>query len=275
MSDYIEFEWIEPTQEHVGQMIEVRDDESKAWKPAKLTGILADEYKFAAKTDEYGSLSWKHARIARPLTYVERQARCGLKVGDRVKFVRAWEGNESGDTTEFVHSMEPYVGKIGSITSMSKSSCCVHFNGDGCWYFPYFVLEKVDPPQSKEKIRTVAELEVGEIIQIASNHWLQIMPFDNQLCSWQSNLSNDFDGGWVPDRTLKPGNRPAKELYCPDFSHQDIGKLAVYTNNLKDRFFISGVYCEESSGCVRNVILRSVANGKRVIAPLSDVRVIS
>lgn len=65
MSNDIEFEWIEPTQEHVGQVIEVRDDESKAWKPAKLTGILADEYKFAAKTDEYGSLSWKYGRSIR------------------------------------------------------------------------------------------------------------------------------------------------------------------------------------------------------------------
>lgn len=36
-----EIEYIEPTQEHVGQVVEVMDNEQHAWKAARLTGIQA------------------------------------------------------------------------------------------------------------------------------------------------------------------------------------------------------------------------------------------
>ena len=141
-----DIEYIEPTQEHVGQMVEIKNGDT--WEPRRLLVVLPDsqEVRFICqhKSYERDFTAWRHARIPRPLTYAERQAKCGLKVGDRVKFARAWEGDDNGSTTDFVHSMESYIGKIGFITSMSKSSCCVHFDGGGYWYFPYFVLEKVE-----------------------------------------------------------------------------------------------------------------------------------
>lgn len=38
MSD--EIEYIEPTQEHVGQIVEVRDSDNRDWRKRKLIGII-------------------------------------------------------------------------------------------------------------------------------------------------------------------------------------------------------------------------------------------
>ena len=138
-----EIEYIEPTQEHVGQMVEVRDGNSSHWVAAKLIGLIIDDYKFAAKCekDVYG-FCWRHARIPRPLTYAERQAKCGLKVGDRVKFVRMWNPGELGVHLTFTYGMNSDVGKIGIVKELSRS-IFVSFD-DAQLYLPYFVLEKVE-----------------------------------------------------------------------------------------------------------------------------------
>ena len=142
-----EIEYIEPTQEHVGQMVEVRDFKDREWQEAKLTGILADDFKFAAKRDCDASIwGWREARIPRPLTYAERQAKCGLKVGDRVRFVRAWQSSELGTTLEYISGtsgMNKEVGQVGLLTYIGKEYVRVEF-GKQYWYLPYFVLEKVE-----------------------------------------------------------------------------------------------------------------------------------
>lgn len=137
-----QIEYIEPTQEHIGQTVEVSDCE-KIWRRYVLLGVVNAQQKFVV--DNSGAvIGWKFARIPRPLTYAERQAKCGLKVGDRVRFVRAWEGNENCTTVSFVQSMQDSIGKVGYIKSMSQSSCCVELKNDGVWFLPYFVLEKVE-----------------------------------------------------------------------------------------------------------------------------------
>lgn len=65
-----EIEYIEPTQEHVRQMVEVRDIEEQAWVVRKLITILDDQYEFHFVCED-GKLrhltrSWKYARIPRP-----------------------------------------------------------------------------------------------------------------------------------------------------------------------------------------------------------------
>ena len=144
MSD--EIEYVEPTQEHVGQMVEVRDRDESPWRAAKLTALLendSDNSIFVAKRQgELYSMSWTQARIPRPLTYAERQARCGLKVGDRVKFVRAWAENE--------HSIEPFyqilknLGDTGQVIDIQSDGIQVSFGKCNAWYLPYFVLEKIE-----------------------------------------------------------------------------------------------------------------------------------
>ena len=143
-----DIEYIEPTQEHVGQMVEVRDNEQHAWKAAKLTGILSDDVKFAAKRQGDGySFGWRFARIPRPLTYAERQAKCGLKVGDHVKFVRKFETGEGGYKLPWLTDMGRFIGRIGRILSLEGEvegrGGCVGVEGI-IYVLPYFVLEKVE-----------------------------------------------------------------------------------------------------------------------------------
>ena len=141
-----EIEYIEPTQEHVGQMVEVRGHNTQSWKKAKFYGLIGHDYKFIANDIDGIPISWKFARIPRLLTYAERQARCGLKVGDRVKFVRAWKLDEYSTTLEFIHGsggMNKEVGQIGLITHIGKEAMQVQFAAQH-WYLPYFVLEKVE-----------------------------------------------------------------------------------------------------------------------------------
>lgn len=136
-----EIEYIEPTQEHVGQMVEVRDSEEHAWKAAKLTGILSDEAKFAAKRQWDGySFGWKFARIARPLTYAERQAKCGLKVGDRVKIVSLPETEQDGWRDSVLPCMRRLVGSVDRI----ERDCGADGFSVSNYNWPYFVLEKVE-----------------------------------------------------------------------------------------------------------------------------------
>ncbi len=137
-----DIEYIEPTQEHIGQMVEVRDSDIQEWRQRKLLGIIDYRLRFVVEPEGVGlPLPYKHARIPRPLTYAERQAKCGLKVGDRVKFVRAWSDSELGVHLEFFDEMSRVIGQIGTITEIKKSNR-VRFDG-AHWWLPYFVLEKV------------------------------------------------------------------------------------------------------------------------------------
>lgn len=137
-----EIEYIEPTQEHVGQMVEVRDRANQPWKQREFYGIISHPlYKFVAGVDENGTpLPYTFARIPRPLTYAERQARCGLKVGDRVRILTLPESGQDGWKAGVCGSWRHLVGTVHRITNDCKE---YGFTVAG-WNFPYFVLEKVE-----------------------------------------------------------------------------------------------------------------------------------
>lgn len=59
-----EIEYIEPTQEHVGQMVEVSDD-FQHWYFHKLLGIINAKQKYIVEEDLI-VFGWVHARIPRP-----------------------------------------------------------------------------------------------------------------------------------------------------------------------------------------------------------------
>ena len=62
-----EIEYIEPTQGHVGQMVEVRDSDNRDWRKRKLIGIIRHQLRFVVEPEEYGlPLPYKYARIQRP-----------------------------------------------------------------------------------------------------------------------------------------------------------------------------------------------------------------
>lgn len=139
-----EVEYIEPTQEHVGQMVEVRNLEELAPKPRQLLALLPPDipYRFICRDsiDNKSVTHWKYARIARPLTYAERQSRCGLKVGDRVKITKLPATGERGWEDSVSPQMKRFVGSVHCIRyDWGSSGFSV-----GRYNWPYFVLEKVE-----------------------------------------------------------------------------------------------------------------------------------
>lgn len=82
---------------------------------------------------------------AKPPTYSERQAACGLKVGDRVRVTRSASSYEDGWNASFNSTMENSVGKTGVIErDVGASGFSVRINHGCLWNYPYFVLEKVE-----------------------------------------------------------------------------------------------------------------------------------
>ena len=138
-----EIEYIEPTQEHVGQMVEVSNDKHSNYSKSKLIAIVnEDGFRFVTHGGYWPfPVGWQFARIARPLTYAERQAKCGLKVGDRVRIAKKFMNYEQGFPQTFDDSMNRYVGSIQSIDRFTEWG--IRFIGIG-FSWPYFVLEKVE-----------------------------------------------------------------------------------------------------------------------------------
>ena len=78
-------------------------------------------------------------------TYKERQAECGLKVGDKVKILREVGDFEDGWGNDWVPRMSECVGDTGVIGDMyGASGVQVKTDNYGAYFFPYFVLEKVE-----------------------------------------------------------------------------------------------------------------------------------
>ena len=160
-----EIEYIEPTQEHVGQMVEVQSIRGNVWIERKLLAILSPPQleRFVCESildrkpvTTHCSL-WQRARIARPLTYVERQAKCGLKVGDRVRIVRSWHSNENGfGVAEFLPHMQKLIGTRWNIVEI-ESNCIILKGIPLLW--PYFVLEKVED-------RVATHLDIGGTVYV-------------------------------------------------------------------------------------------------------------
>jgi len=155
-----EIEYIEPTQEHVGQMVEVWNLEGLAPKPRQLLAVLPPDipYRFICRdcVDERSVSHWKYARIARQSTYAERQAKCGLKVGDRVLVLRDCAVDEQGYGVAWNHRcMDKTIGEV-----MAISDTCQYLGIylNGFWY-PYFVLEKVED-------RVATHLDIGATVYV-------------------------------------------------------------------------------------------------------------
>lgn len=175
MSEQIEY--IEPTQEHVGQMVEVRDGEDSTWRTATFVGIVSDFYKFVAKPIGHVSgLCWSQARIARPLTYAERQAKCGLKVGDRVKIVSLPETEQDGWEDSVLPCMRRLVGSVDRI----ERDCGADGFSVSNYNWPYFVLEKVE-----DRVATRRDIDAAVYVDgnpqdvFTLEHWYSC---DNQPC---------------------------------------------------------------------------------------------
>lgn len=161
--------FIEPTNEHVGQMVEVSHLDSKQWKKRELVAVLPkDMFSRFVCRDMDGPkypVFWSEARIEVPKSYAELQAESGLKVGDWVKVTRAAKSYENGWGTVWNPKMNDCIGKVFQIGYISN------FQGisstDGGFIFPFFVLEKIEKPETKEeKIDKLIRLFKEELVKI-------------------------------------------------------------------------------------------------------------
>lgn len=106
--------------------------------------------------------------------YEKRQAEWvkenGIKLGDKVKILRKFDDFESGCAIEMDEDgeMDPLVGTVGKVSAIEDDSIEVDSKGD-CWYWPYFVLEKVEnePEAEDEPDNAKSPFKVGDKVRIA------------------------------------------------------------------------------------------------------------
>lgn len=160
--------YIEPTKEHEGQMVEIRENNTEAWQEARLLRVLDQPQRFRFICEDSGSPElcnkWKCARIYVPKTYKELHTECSLKVGDWVKIVRKPEPREGGWRNLWIERMDPCVGACGEILETHEVyGFKVSLGGKDC-HFPCFVLEKVEKPAPAEE----------EIVHVPGTveHWI-------------------------------------------------------------------------------------------------------
>ncbi len=99
--------------------------------------------------------------------YVEAQKKfiktTNLKVGDKVKIVRKSFDHELGWDNKWCSDMNDTIGKIGVVREiMLISGISISILGDGCWNFPFFVLEKVEEPKYTFKDKEVVLVRDGD-----------------------------------------------------------------------------------------------------------------
>ena len=263
-----EFEWgyREPEVGDVGQEVEVGGGWQKRILAAVLPGDMYDRFVCRTKENPSESHHWSQGRIRYRLSYAERQAKCGIGVGDFVKLLRVPLEREDGWGTHSVSSMDASVGKVFEVEKVhDKAGLLLK---DGHWY-PYFVLEKVEKP-ALPKGRTVADLADGEVICTDDGKWIQVMPYQEGVyCDIESANENRCQEGWMSFRSkCAPGNRPARLLLAPTMESPAIGKEVFHVSNPNERF---KVWFAFSDGVERAVVHRG--EDYRVFK-LTDLRVI-
>ena len=93
-------------------------------------------------------------------SYEERQAECGLKVGDKVRILRKAEDHEDGWGDAWNHhEMDDFVGRECEILRDNENRGFRVYNEelDEWWNVPYFILEKVSEEPEQEQKETPKE----------------------------------------------------------------------------------------------------------------------
>ena len=263
-----DFEWgyREPEIGDVGEEVEVGMGYQGRILAAVLPPDMLDRFVCRADGNPKECHHWEIARVRYRLPYAERQAKCGIGVGDYVKVLRVPEHREDGWDSWSVTSIAASVGKVLEVEKVhDKSGFRLK---DGHWY-PYFVLEKVEKP-ALPKGRTVGDLADGEVICTDDGKWIQVLPYrDGFYCDIESASENKFQEGWcVFKSACAPGNRPARLLRAPTMGAPAIGETVFRVSNPSERFKVWFVF----SGGVERAV---VHNGEDYrVFKLADLRVI-
>ena len=93
--------------------------------------------------------------------YEKRQRECGLKVGDKVKILRKVVDYEDGWGNSWPEDMDTLVGKTGEIIEDGGGVGLKVFLEEeyDWWFFPYFVLEKVEDKETPKHVDPVKQEE--------------------------------------------------------------------------------------------------------------------
>ena len=94
-------------------------------------------------------------------SYEERQAECGLEVGDFVKILRKAKDDENGWDNYWPEEADTWVGKTGEIIEDGGGVGLKVFleEENDWWFFPYFVLEKVEDKETPKHVEPVKQEE--------------------------------------------------------------------------------------------------------------------
>lgn len=244
--DNFEYDFIDVTQSHIGETVEVRNDANLNWLKGKLLGIVLDEFCYVVRLENYERPSfWKMARVPVRLPYLERQKRCGIKVGDLVKITRMPESEEDGWGDIATYKMQ---GLVGTCHKVTYDSSRFGFTVGG-WNFPYFVLEKIEQPVKRAK-----DLIDGEIVYTTNDEWIQILPRTGEFtsCDKYTSLNNEYNNGWLSGTTCGMRCRPARLLKSPSFSVESIDKTVVCVDTPNEKGKIVKIWiCKNSSPCAQ------------------------
>lgn len=241
-----DWEYREAVVGDVDQMVEVVNSGS-VWGVRELVAVLPKgmRKRFVTRSQHEAECPafWDMCRVRLP--YVERQAKCGIGVGDWVKVVRKAESGEDGWGRD--SGMDGFVGTVSWVNGVNPRGFSLE--GVGGWVFPYFVLEKVKQPVPvKAPVRTVADLADGEVICTSRGEWLQVLPRAGEFtpCDRLSALDNPYDQGWHSLGAANLQVRPARLLCAPTMSLDFIGKE---------------VFCVHEPGVRGRIHLLFAANG--------------
>ena len=223
---------------------------------------MYDRFVCRAQGDPRESHHWRNARIRCRLSYAERQAKCGIGVGDFVKVLRVPLEREDGWGTHSVSSMAASVGKVFEVLSLHDTSGLLL--KDGHWY-PYFVLEKTEKP-ALPKVRTVADLVDGEVFCTDEGRWFQAN-YEGDHGSDSMNKPEE-DAGWVVWGGCHKGCRRARLLHAPTMESA-IGKTVFHVSEPNEEF---KVYLVFSDGETDRAVIHCVLLYR--VARLADLRVI-
>lgn len=130
-------------------------------------------------------------------SYGERQAewvkKHDVKVGDRVRLIRAASDGEDGWPNFWPRTADGWIGNILRVRGIGNLNImCYNPDADDWFSFPYFVLEKVMEHKDKDKEWTVSyglKVKTGDPVLVR----------ENELCPWgYSVFSHKHSGEGVP-----------------------------------------------------------------------------
>jgi hypothetical protein len=132
--------WVEEMDCYIGKSGEVSDTGSYGIGVSFVAANYAFPFFVLEKVEEDEGKKV----MAMNEAYLEMQKNCGIKVDDKVRILRKAESYESGWGTVWNENMDRYIGKTGKVIGLDRlSGIDVEFYSSS-WYFPFFVLEKVE-----------------------------------------------------------------------------------------------------------------------------------